>query len=54
MRLVTVVPLKSFDDFMEGVARTIYLNERVANLIAMDYLRLVWDSAWEGPSDAAG
>ena len=48
MRLVLVSPLKSFDDFTEGVLRWVYMTERIANLIVNNYLSLVWDTAW-GP-----
>lgn len=48
MRLVLVIPLMSFDDYVEGSLRWVYMTERIANLIVTNYLRLVWDTAW-GP-----
>jgi hypothetical protein len=48
-RLVTVLPLKSFEDFREGELATVWMSERLANLIANDYLRLMWDPLWEVP-----
>jgi hypothetical protein len=50
MRLVLVVPLKSFDDFERGVPQWVYMTERIANLIVLYYLKLTWDTAW-GPHD---
>jgi hypothetical protein len=50
MRLVLVIPMKSFDDFERDVPRWVYLTERIANLIVLNYLRLVWDPAWNAPS----
>ena len=46
MRLVLVVPLKHFDDFEVGVPRWVYMTERIANLIVLNYLRLLWDPRW--------
>ena len=46
-RLCKVVPLKSFDDFTVGEPRLVLMTERIANLIVLDYLRLLWDEAWE-------
>jgi hypothetical protein len=46
MRLVLVIPLKSFDDYVKDEPRWVYMTERVANLIVTNYLRLVWDTAW--------
>lgn len=40
-RVVTVVALKSFDDFVEGQKYLMTLTERVAQLIALEYFRLV-------------
>ncbi len=48
-RMVTVLPLKSFEDFQEGELATVWMSERLANLIANDYLRLMWDPLWEVP-----
>lgn len=48
MRLVLVMPLKSFDDFQRDVLCWVYLTERIAHLVAMDYLRIMWDTLW-GP-----
>lgn len=47
MRRVLVMPLKSFDDFEEGRPRWVYMTERIANLIVGDYLKLLWDEAWD-------
>jgi hypothetical protein len=50
MRLVLVVPMKTFDDFERDVPRWVYMTERTANLIVLHYLRLVWDPAWDASS----
>jgi hypothetical protein len=36
---VTVLALKSFDDFREGDVYILVLTERIAHLIAFDYFR---------------
>lgn len=48
MRLVLVVPMKSFNEYVKGEAVWVRLTETVAHLIANDYLRLMWDTSW-GP-----
>jgi hypothetical protein len=50
MRLVLVEPLKSFDDFQAGVPRWVEMTERTANLIVLNYLRLLWDPVWDASS----
>jgi hypothetical protein len=50
MRLVLVIPMKHFDDFVMGEPRWVYMDERVANLIVSQYLHLVWDPAWNATS----
>jgi hypothetical protein len=47
MRLVVVTALKSFDAFREGDTTAVYMTPGVASLIVNDYLRLIWDPAWE-------
>lgn len=42
------MPLKSFDDFVARELTVVVMTERIANLVALDYLHVVWDSAW-GP-----
>lgn len=39
--VVTVEALKSFDDFHVGQRYQVVLTERIAHLIASDYLRLL-------------
>lgn len=39
--VVVVVALKSFDGFVKGAKYALILDERVAHLLASDYLRLV-------------
>jgi len=50
MRLVLVIPMKTFDDFERDVPRWVYMDERTANLIVLHYFRLVWDPAWNATS----
>ena len=50
MRLVLVIPMKTFDDFERDVPRWVYMTEPTANLIVLNYLRLVWDPAWDASS----
>ena len=45
-RLVTVLALKSFDDFREGEQATVWMSERIAHLIVNHYLRLLDDAQW--------
>lgn len=45
-RLVTVLALKSFEDYREGQQATVWMSQRVANLIANHYLRLLSDPLW--------
>jgi hypothetical protein len=47
MRLVQVMPLKWFDDYEMGVPRWVYMTERIANLVANYYLKVIWDPAWD-------
>lgn len=46
-RLITVMPLKSFDSFREGVEVAVWMSEPVAHLIVNGYLRLLYDPMWE-------
>jgi hypothetical protein len=45
-RLVTVLALKSFEDYREGEQATVWMSERVAHLVANQYLRLLHDPQW--------
>lgn len=49
MRVVLVEALKAFDQFTKGEQYWVPMDERIANLIVMYYLRLLWDPAWEEP-----
>lgn len=49
MRLVLVCPLKSFDQFTKDEPHWVYMDERTANLIVLQYFKLLWDPAWEEP-----
>lgn len=54
-RLVQVLALKSFDQFMAGEYHWVPMSERTANLIVGHYFRLMWDPAWEEvPHDREG
>lgn len=46
-RMVIVLALKSFEGFTEGELATVWMSERIANLIANHYLRLMQDPLWE-------
>lgn len=46
-RMVTVLALKSFEGFREEELATVWMSERLAHLIANNYLRLMWDPLWE-------
>lgn len=52
MRLILVMPLKSFDDYVKDEPRWAQMTERIAHLVANYYLRVLWDPAWEWPHDS--
>jgi hypothetical protein len=45
-RYVLVLPLKSFEGYVEGVPALALMTERLAHLIVNHYLRLLHDPLW--------
>jgi hypothetical protein len=54
VRLVLVLALKSFDLYVAGQERYVLMDQAVAELIVKNYLRLLWDSAWEVSDGGTG
>lgn len=46
-REVRVQALKGFDEFEAGGFYWVSMNQRTAELIVADYLKLLWDPLWE-------
>lgn len=49
MRMVLVLPLKSFNEFTRDQPHWVWMDQRTAELIVIGYFKLLWDPAWEEP-----
>lgn len=47
MRMVLVLPLKSFNEFTRDQPHWVWMDQRTAELIVIGYFKLLWDPAWE-------